>query len=253
MIALGRRARPARMALAILLAAALALTVTGSMTRHGTTAAIWHPPVRKLTNGTSLTWAGYDAHTATYTQVSASWREPTVTCGAGETSYSSFWAGLDGGKAGDDTVEQTGTDADCNGGTPTYYAWYEMYPKFARTLRAPVKAGDSLSASVTVSGTNLFQLTITDRTEGWTSSASQRLMRATRQTAEVIAEAPSSRSGVLPLADFGTAYFSASLVDGAQLGKANPEAIVMVSSSTVKAQPSALSGGENFSVSWKHS
>jgi len=27
-----------------------------------------------------------------------------------------------------DSVEQTGTDSDCDGGSPGYYGWYEMYP-----------------------------------------------------------------------------------------------------------------------------
>jgi len=26
------------------------------------------------------------------------------------------------------SVEQLGTDSDCDSGTPSYYAWYEMYP-----------------------------------------------------------------------------------------------------------------------------
>jgi hypothetical protein len=70
----------------------------------------------------------------------------------------------------------------------------------------------------------------------------------------VIAEAPSSSSGVLPLADFGTVGFGSAKVNGALLTSSTPglDPITMESGSTVKAQPSSISNG-SFSVSWKHS
>ena len=253
MTVLRSRRNALRLAVATLVAMAVALTFTAPAGRPGHGPAIWHPPVQHLWNGTSLNWAGYDAVTGPYTEVSANWTQPSVSCAAGETSYSSFWAGLDGGASGDGTVEQTGTDADCSGGTPVYYAWYEMYPKYPVNLNAPVRPGDSMAGVVVTSGNGVFQLAISDRTQGWTSQVSQHLHQATLQTAEVIAEAPSSRAGVLALADFGTVSFSASLTDNAPLGDANPVQLVMVSGNTVKAQPSALSGGQDFSVTWEHS
>ena len=39
------------------------------------------------------------------------------------------------------TVEQTGTDSDCNGGSPVYYAWYEFYPAFPVDLGMTIKPG----------------------------------------------------------------------------------------------------------------
>jgi hypothetical protein len=70
----------------------------------------------------------------------------------------------------------------------------------------------------------------------------------------VIAEAPSSSGGVLPLADFGSVGFSSATANGATLTASTPgvDPITMVSGNTVKAQPSSLSGG-GFSVSWRHS
>ena len=74
---------------------------------------------------TSTNWSGYAATTGTYTSVSASWTEPTGTC-SGSAKYSSFWVGLDGYNSS--SVEQTGSEVDCSGSRPQYYAWYEMYP-----------------------------------------------------------------------------------------------------------------------------
>ena len=200
----------------------------------------------------STNWSGYAATggSGAYSSVSASWTEPSVTCS--QTAYSSFWVGLDGYNSS--TVEQTGTDSDCSGSTPTYYAWYEMYPKFPVNLSNPVKPGDSMSASVTAGSNGSFTLVISDSTQHWSFQVTKKLTSAKRSSAEVIAEAPSSSGGVLPLADFGTVNFSNSRANGQAIGNFNPVEIVMVTSTgTVKAQPSALSGGTAFSVAWKHS
>src|SRR6476619_5079825 len=44
----------------------------------------------------SADWAGWDVTGDTYTSVSASWVQPTVTCTTDDTGYSAFWVGLDG-------------------------------------------------------------------------------------------------------------------------------------------------------------
>src|SRR6266851_4878139 len=76
---------------------------------------------------TSQNWAGYAAAGAPggFTSVSASWLQPGVTCSSQKT-FSSFWVGLDGD--GTQSVEQTGTEADCSSGAATYQGWYEMFP-----------------------------------------------------------------------------------------------------------------------------
>ncbi len=83
---------------------------------------------------------------------------------------------------------------------------------------------------------------------GWTQRTSARLKSARLASAEIIAEAPSSSGGVLPLADFGTVGFSGAAVNGATLTSATP--ITMASGGTVKAQPSSLSNG-SFSITWR--
>ena len=61
---------------------------------------------------------------------------------------------------------------------------------------------------MTYSSKNSFTLTITDVTTGKSFSANQKCPSAARSSAEWIMEAPSSRSGVLPLANFGAVTFS---------------------------------------------
>ena len=228
------------------LATAVALSATG-----GAASSVTHAPIHKITNSTSTNWSGYAVTGSRYTTVSASWTEPTVSCSGG-TAYSSFWVGLDGDTS--NTVEQTGTDADCSGSTPQYYAWYEMYPKFPTNLRGTVRPGDAMTASVTTDGRGGFTLTISDTTQGWTNTTNARLKSAKLASAEVIAEAPSSSGGVLPLANFGSVAFSNAKANGALLTSSTPgiDPITMQSGSTVKAQPSGISSG-GFSVAWRHS
>jgi Peptidase A4 family len=228
----------------------LATAAALSATAGGATPSMQHARNHRITNSTSTNWSGYAVTGSRYTSVSASWTEPTATCSG--SAYSSFWVGLDGDTS--NTVEQTGTDADCSGSTPQYYAWYEMYPKYPVNLRGTVRPGDKLSASVTTDGRGNFTLTLTDSTQGWTNRTTAKLKSAKLSSAEVIAEAPSSGSGVLPLANFGTVSFTSAMANGALLTSTTPgiDPITMASGSTVKAQPGSISAGA-FSVTWHHS
>lgn len=207
---------------------------------------------RQGRNSTSTNWSGYATTGTTYTDVKGTWIQPTATCSNRQTAYSSFWVGIDGD--GTNSVEQTGTDADCSRGTPTYYAWYEMYPAYPVNLSGTVRPGDSMTAEVKYNGSNSYTLSIKNNTRGWTYSTNKTSSSAARGSAEWIAEAPSSNSGVLPLANFGTVNFSSCTANGVSISSnPNPDAIVMQSGSTVKAQPSGLgSGGSSFSVTWHH-
>jgi hypothetical protein len=208
-------------------------------------------PNHKIGHSTSSNWAGYAVTGGRYTSVSATWTQPSVSCSATDT-WSSFWVGLDGDTSS--TVEQTGTEADCSNGHPVYSSWYEMYPKFPTNYRDAVAAGDHFSASVTTDGRGSFTLTLTDATRNWSHTTTARLKSAKLASAEVIAEAPSSSGGVLPLANFGTVAFGSASANGSLLtgSTAGIDPITMSSGSTVKAQPSSLGNG-SFSVTWKHS
>lgn len=243
-------------------AAAANVSTPGAATGTGTTAGVggWGrggytmmpAPAANAAAVTSQNWSGYvsTGNQGTFTSVSASWTQPTVTCGAANT-FSSFWVGLDGD--GTPTVEQTGTEADCTGGTAAYQGWFEMFPNAPVFYNNPVAPGDAMSASVVANGGGAFTLTLADATKNWTQTTNQTSNTALLGSAEVIAEAPSNGT-VLPLSNFGTVNFTNATADKTPIGNENPSPLTMVSASGVtEATPSALTGGNAFSVTWDSS
>jgi hypothetical protein len=212
--------------------------------------------------GTSLQWSGYavTGPVGSVSDVKGSWRIPAIV-GACPTrnQYSSFWVGIDGITS--ETVEQIGTDSDCQKGSPVYYAWYEFYP-FRTYGLFDVNPGDVISAEVNYSNST-FTVSIVDVSSGQSFSTSGRGRSAQRSSAEWIAEAPSHR-GILPLADFGTAYFgfdntginstcyaTVSGVTGsiASFGSSVQQITMVSSSAMTRAEPSSLSSdGTSFSI-----
>lgn len=235
------------------------------------------PKIRAGTSsGYSLNWAGYalDGPIGSVNDVKGSWVVPAVTCDKKRYTYSAFWIGIDGDNS--PTVEQIGTSSDCRRGSPVYYAWYEFYPAYPVYISASdmsVSPGNIMSAEVSYSGsTELFTVSITNTNTSQTYSATGTVNNAQRNSAEWIAEAPSSGQ-VLPLANFGTAYFglgytgipstSFATVNGitGNIGSFTPDTQVTVNkigmvtfSGRLKAMPSALTpDGTSFSVKWYRS
>jgi hypothetical protein len=198
----------------------------------------------------SSNWSGYavSGSDGSANSVSSSWTEPAADCSDGGTEYAAFWVGLDGFNS--DSVEQTGTDSDCSGGSPDYYGWYEMYPADPVYFNNPVFPGDSMSASVSVSG-DTYTISLTDNSEGWNQTETEVQSGLADSSAEVITEAPSSEFGPLPLADFGTVNYGSSTVNGVSLGEQNPTQIIMVGSSGDQLDStSSIDGSGDFSNSW---
>jgi hypothetical protein len=155
---------------------------------------------------TSTNWSGYAVTGTSFTSAKGSWTVPTATCTTSGDLYAAFWVGIDGYSS--DSVEQTGTDSDCDGKTPSYYAWYEFYPNPSYEISMAVAPGDHMSASVTYSGSE-FTITIENVTTGKSYSKSSKVSGAKRSSAEWITEAPccTNSGGILPLSDFGTVLF----------------------------------------------
>jgi len=212
---------------------------------------------------TSPNWSGYAVQASEpFTEVSGRWVQPSVTCGPSGRTAAAFWIGLDGYT--NDTVEQIGTKSACDDGTPTYGAWWQMYPAAATFLPAssyPVSPKDRLTASVTRSRTS-YKLTIAS-SEGWTYSTTQTGSGANSSAEWIASSPPACRtcSGFAPLADFGDVEFSeAEAAVGGALRPVSsfreddgPARLTMVGAGDVTlAKPGALADkGEAFRVRWK--
>jgi hypothetical protein len=199
----------------------------------------------------STNWSGYAAtgSAGQFNSVSSSWTEPTADCTGSDDEYAAFWVGLDGYNSS--SVEQTGTDSDCDGSTPDYYGWYEMYPADPVYFSNPVEPGDSMSASVTFSGTETYTLVLKDSTQDWTQTITENESGLSRSSAEVITEAPSSESGVLPLADFGTVNYGGSSANGSSMSTLDPTGIIIVDSSgSQQDTTSSMDSSGDFSNGW---
>ena len=163
--------------------------------------------------------------------------------------------GLDGYSSG--SVEQTGSEVDCSGSRPQYYAWYEMYPNPSHSYSNTVRPGDHFNASVTYTGSNHFSLFIQDSTQGWSHTTTGTLAGAPRSSAEVIVEAPccTASGGILPLANFGTVNITGSTANGSAIGSAGgvTQIIMIDSAGRDKDTVSSLTSGQNFSATWLRS
>jgi hypothetical protein len=237
-----------------------------------------HAP-RKLYNGgsprvidnvtveDSTNWSGYAVTGTAFTKALGSWTVPTADCTKTPNTYAAFWVGIDGWTS--DSVEQTGTDSDCDGSTPSYYAWYEFYPNPSYLVSSvTVAPGDEMSASVTYSGSE-FTIKITNETTGKSYSKSAKVSSAKRTSAEWIAEAPccTNAGGILPLTDFGTVDFGEDHTDVSDTNDATDSSVsgvisafgtdvyesIMVNGTSGKDEsvPSKLSSdGSSFTAKW---
>jgi hypothetical protein len=231
--------------------------------QHGTDQSVhgYARGINGLTQYDSTNWSGYaDDNTAgnTYSKVTATWTEPGASCTSRTESLAAFWVGIDGFTS--DSVEQDGTLIECYRRAAYYYTWWEMYPtNDIQVVGETLQPGDSISASVVRSGSS-YTLAVTDSSRSGDSfTTTQTCSSCANSSAEWIAEAPSSSSGVLPLADFGTWTASnATVASGSTSGVISTfpdDEITMVDSSgLVKAQPGPLNGsGNGFTVTFERS
>jgi hypothetical protein len=205
-----------------------------------------------LTEVESSNWSGYaqTGGNGAFTSVSASWTQPSATCPSRQDQYAAFWVGLDGYSS--DSVEQTGTDSDCDGTSPDYYGWYEMYPANPVYYNNPVEPGDSISASVSFSGSDTYTLVLTDHTQNWTQRQVINESGFDRSSAVVITEAPccTNSGGILPLSDFGTINYTGATGNGTFTNSNATEIIMVDSRGRQEDSTSSITGTGDFSNTW---
>jgi Peptidase A4 family len=162
---------------------------------------------------TSTNWAGYAVtHRKPFASATGRWIQPAATCADLSATYSAFWVGLGGFANNSFAVEQTGTLANCSGGSPYYTAWYELYPKPPVMLRISVRPGNTFSATVSVSKKTVL-IRLKNVTTGKLFTKRFHMARPDLGSAEWVTEAPSGcdyagNCSTLPLTNFGTVAFS---------------------------------------------
>jgi hypothetical protein len=212
----------------------------------------------------SNNWFGYNQGTLeqggkVFHAITGDWTVPTATQHtAGQDEASSDWIGIGGGcldagcTVGDNTLIQTGTEQDMSGGTASYSAWYELIPAPSLTISSiTVHPGDHMHASIseTISGANVWNITLQDVTTGKSFSTTVPYS-STHATAEWIEETPltfgTSGAGLAALPNLTNVPFSAATTNGANAGLKAAEEIQLVDSSgKVIGTPSAPNSTAN--------
>ena len=100
--------------------------------------------------------------------------------------------------------------------------------------------------------TQSWRLTMTDTTQNWTFSTKVNY-EASLLSAEWIQEAPSSSAGILPLADYGSATFSATVNGDLSPNLAGMDGIAMVDPYGETSNPSSPVSLDAFSTCWGNS
>jgi hypothetical protein len=181
--------------------------------------ALVHAPLAARASAeTSSNWAGYAAVSpdssapASFTSATATWKQARADCSTSDAeSASAFWVGLGGYDEKSQSLEQIGTDSDCENGAPSYYAWYELIPAPPVIIKLKIRPGDTITTSVNVDGsTVLFQVKNRTLHTVFTKRVTTDALDLT--SAEWVAEAPSSCQRFsctpVPLANFGSVDFS---------------------------------------------
>lgn len=199
----------------------------------------------------SLNWSGYAATGGPFTSVSGTWTIPVVPP-ASSTEADASWVGI-GGVTGQDLI-QAGTQAvtDRSGGV-SYQAWYETLPQATQPISLAVNGGDSITASLSETAANTWQISVRDNTTGQ-SYENTITYASSLSSAEWIEEMPSDGNSSIPLDNFGTISFSgaSAVMNGSQvsLSGAGARPITMITQAgQTLASPSAIGGdGASFNV-----
>lgn len=176
-------------------------------------------PNHSSQNGTgpqySTNWAGSVITSppsgSSFTGVSATFVVPTPKAPSGGSgSYSaSAWVGIDGDTY-QNAILQTGVDFNVDGGEVSYDAWYEWYPAVSTDFSGiPIKAGDTITLSVTATSSTSGTAVIKNVSSGKTvTKALTSSSKLGGQNAEWIVEDFEEGSSLVPFANFGEVEFT---------------------------------------------
>ncbi len=232
--------------LGLIVTGAFAASPSGAAVARLTTTSLVHGPARSNAHS-DQTWSGYAVTSSgPYTSITGRWNIPTMNCSNGPGDASP-WIGIDGWS--NDTVEQIGIDLDCRSGKASYHPWVEMYPGPSHYFKDTVDAGDTLTASVQVSGSSWI-LSESDLNTGWTKTFDE-TSKDQLASAEAIIE-DIGGGAEPPVPDFKTVTFTDITVNGEPLASAGKvHQTTLKRGSTKLSTESPLTGGK-FSITWLH-
>ena len=203
----------------------------------------------------SSNWSGYilTSTSAPFTAVTSNWAVPAIQGGRhNDATYSAAWTGIDGNSSSNPALIQTGTEQDDQFGVAVYRAWWATSEGgyleqiirdgcTGRGICGNVVPGDQMSASISETSNNLWDISLSDNTQDWSYSTTVS-HSASGESAEWIIEAPSSLSGALPLANYGSTQFDLATVNGASPSLVASDGGDMVQSGRVVSSPSGPDG-----------
>jgi hypothetical protein len=217
---------------------------------------------------TSPNWSGYvtPEKAGAYQGTSTTFTVPDSFSCTNTNTAASFWAGLDGA-VGDNTVEQDGVEADCNGGSLSLYAWLETYPAPEEEIvtgsgtPAPVNPGDAIVSTVTENTTSEYTFMMEDQTEGWSLDVELPMptgYTGKDESSEVITEATTectsasaSSCAIMPITNFGqVSYASASYNNATAYTSSNTTPIELVQGGKEADGVGPLVSGGGFTVTY---
>lgn len=210
-------------------------------------------------------YAGYAAtdfdQQAAYQKVMGRWTVPPAHCSSGENSDASVWVGMSSDASDQSLLAQLGTATDCDAGSPLYYLWWEMFPAPSVGLDMPLKAGDTVTATVTFQN-DMFQLGIDVPSEGVHFSTTHAGKVSDTSVAECIVEPatiidnPTTNKGhVERLTNFGKVSISCQLDKDKPIADGPQDVLyqMQTDAGVAKTITSALdSTGTTFTVQWSH-
>jgi hypothetical protein len=168
----------------------------------------------------SANWSGYAvaAPGVAFRDVAGSWTQPRATCVPGAPTASGFWVGIGGYDESARTLEQVGTEVDCDAaGRARHRAWWQLAPGPRVAIPLRVVPGDRVTGAVLVVGRRVT-VTLKNTTRGTRFSKTLTTTRTPDVgSAEWIVETPLA---AIPLTDFGTVAFThASAIGNGHAGR----------------------------------
>jgi hypothetical protein len=206
----------------------------------------------------SSNWSGYNIGAdypqvtvgTTFTAVSGEWTVPTATQHTkGQAEDSASWIGIGGGcvtdncSVTDNTLIQAGTEQDVSAsGQASYDAWWEIIPETETQVSLPVRAGNKIKVTISVTSTpGDWSIVIDNLTTGKAFSTTT-AYSSSEDTVEWIEETPleigTTGTGVATMPNLTTVHFTNATYNGANPKFQTIDEMQLDNSSMIEATPS---------------